>query len=264
MLVEYKVVAGIDKTKSAMKKSIIALSLLACSTGSFAQSCPVNVPNDIHIAGEQVTVYQGGEPKLLINDENQLFINGKQVALSESQSQALEAYSEHVKSYLPQMAQLADDGASIAQEVIDELSAHFGESDAFSGAEQLVDEYSEKAKQKFYPDGEFVMPADVFQSMDSDWKQEFEEALKHISMESISGVIASLSADMKSGELSFSDFQTQLKELKQSLQDKIRQRSGEVAVQAGDVCESIEGLAEEEEQLQLIIPEMKDYQMFYI
>lgn len=247
-----------------MKKTVIAMSLLACSTASYAQSCPVNVPNDIHISNDQVSVYQGGEAKLLINQDNQLFIDGQQVALSEQQSEALQSYSDHVKAYLPKMAELADDGASIAQEVIDELSAHFGESDAFSGAEQLVDEYSAKAKQKFYPDGEFVMPADVFESMGSDWKQEFEEALKHISVESISGVIASLSAEMKSGELSFSDFQSQLSELKQSLQDKIRQRSGEVAEQAGSVCESIEGLAEEEQDLQKVIPELKDYPMFYI
>ncbi|MGR5061449.1 DUF2884 family protein [Photobacterium sp. DNB22_13_2] len=247
-----------------MKKTLITLSLLTLSAGSYAQSCPVNVPNDIHIVGNEVSVYQGGQAKLMIDGDNQLFIEGKQVALSEPQTQALQSYSEHVKSYLPQMADLADDGASIAQDIIDELSTHFGGSDAFSSAELLVDEYSEKAKKKFYPDGEFVMPADVFESMDSDWKQEFEEALKHISVESISGVIASLSADMKSGELSFSDFQTQLSELKKSLQETIRQRSGEVAEQAGNVCESIEGLAEEEEQLQQIIPEMKDYPMFYI
>lgn len=247
-----------------MKKTVIALSLLACSAGSFAQSCPVNVPNDIHISDEQVSVYQGGEPKLLIDQDNQLFINGEQVALSDQQMQALQSYSEHVKSYLPKMAELADDGASIAQEVIDELSAHFGEGDAFAGAEQLVDEYSMKAKQKFYPEGEFVMPADVFGSMETDWKQEFEDALKHISVESVSGVIASLSEEMKSGELSFSEFQTQLSELKKSLQEKIRQRSGEVAEQAGSVCESIEGLAEEEQQLQKVIPELKDYPMFYI
>ncbi|PSU09090.1 DUF2884 domain-containing protein [Photobacterium gaetbulicola] len=247
-----------------MKKSVIALSLAACSAGSFAQSCPVEVPNDIHIAGDQVAVYQGGKPRLLINQDNQLFIEGRQVALSDSQMQALQAYSEHVKSYLPQMAELADSGASIAQEVIDDLSAHFGNSDAFVGAEQLVDEYSAKAKQKFYPDGEFVMPADVFRSMDSGWKQELEEALKHISVESVSGMIASLSEEMKAGELSFSQFQTQLMALKQSLQDKVRQRSGEMAVQAGELCESIEGLAEEEQQLQQVIPELKDYQLFEI
>ncbi|MGR5143420.1 DUF2884 family protein [Photobacterium sp. DNB23_23_1] len=247
-----------------MKKTIIALSLLTCSTSSFAQSCPVNVPNDIHIAGNEVSVYQDGQAKLLIDSENQLFIEDKQVALSEPQTLALQSYSEHVKSYLPQMANLADEGASIAQDIIDELSIHFGGGDAFSGAEQLVDEYSEKAKQKFYPDGEFVMPADVFESMDTNWKQEFEEALKHISMESISGIIASLSAEMKSGELSFSDFQSELSQLKQRLQETIRQRSGEVAEQAGTICESIEGLAEEEQELQQVIPELKDYQMFEI
>ncbi|PSU35008.1 YggN family protein [Photobacterium lutimaris] len=247
-----------------MNKTLITLSLLALSAGSYAQSCPVNVPNDIHIAGDHVSIYQGGQAKLLIDGDNQLFIEGKQVALSEPQTQALQSYSQHIKSYLPQMADLADDGASIAQDIIDELSSHFGESDAFSGAEKLVDEYSEKAKQKFYPEGEFVMPADVFESMGSDWKQEFDDALKHISMESISGIIASLSAEMKSGELNFSDFQTQLSELKKSLQEKIRQRSGEVAEQAGVLCDSIEGLAEEEQELQRVIPEMKDYPMFEI
>lgn len=246
-----------------MKKTLVA-SLILGSTTAFAQSCPVDVQNDIHIADEQVSVYQDGQPKMLIDENNQVYINGKRLELNAVQQQAVEAYSYGVKEYLPKMADLADDGVGIASDIVNEVSARFDSKASFAKVEGLIEDYGQKAQQKFYQDGEFVMPADMFANVDSDWKQEFEEAMKHVSMESMSGLFSALSQEMKNGEINFTELQKQFSELKVWIEEKVRSRSGEIATKANELCDSIKDLAEEEQQLHRTVPELKNYQMFEI
>ena len=247
-----------------MMKKTLAASLLLASTTAFAQSCPVDVQNDIHIAGEQVSVYQSGEPKMRIDENNQVYINGKRLELDEIQQKAVDAYSQGVKEYLPKMADIADDGVGIASDILNEVSARFDSKESFAKVETLIDDYSQKAQQKFYQGGEFVMPADMFENVDSDWKQEFEQAMKHVSIESLSGLFSALSQEMKNGELNFSELQEQFSELKVKIEEKVRARSGEITTKANDLCDSIKGLAEEEKELHRVVPALKDYQMFEI
>ena len=245
-------------------KKILTVSFLLASAGVSAQTCPVAVQNDIHIAGEQLSVYQDGQAKMMIDDNNQVYINGERLSLDAMQQQAVTAYSQGVKEYLPKMADIADDGAGIANDILDEISASFDSKESFTKVEALIDEYGQKAQQKFYQDGEFVMPANLFENIGSDWKQEFEQAMKHVSVESMSGLFAALSQQMKDGEISFTELQQKFAELKARIEEKIRSQSGEVAAKASDLCDSIKGLAEEEQELHRAIPELKDYQMFEI
>ncbi|MGF1756677.1 YggN family protein [Photobacterium sagamiensis] len=246
-----------------MKKILIG-GLLLSSASVFAQSCPVDVQNDIHINDGQVSVYQSGQPKMMIDEDNNIFINGKQLDLNAMQRRAVEAYSNGVQEYLPKMADIANDGVGIATDVLEEVSSSFDSKESFASVESLIDEYGKKAQEKFYQDGEFVMPADMFEDVDLSWKTEFEKAMKHVSVESMSGLFAALSDEMKNGEINFTELQSKFSELKARIEERIQARSGEISTKANDLCDSIKGLAEEEQQLHKAIPELKDYQMFEI
>ncbi len=251
-----------------MKKSVLAFTALAASFSAVsavqAKSCPVDVQHEVRIAGEQVSIYESGQPKLLIDENNNVFINGKQLDLNAMQQRALDAYTQSVKDNLPKMADLAKDGVGVANDVLDEVSADFDSKESFAKVQSLIDDYAAKANDKFYPDGEFVMPENLFDEMDTSWKGEFEQALKHVSLESASAMFAALSAEMKEGDLSFSEVQTKFSDLKARLEERIRSRSGEMAVKANDLCDSMKGLAQEEQEVQKVIPQLKDYQVFEI
>ncbi|MGF1685476.1 YggN family protein [Photobacterium japonica] len=247
-----------------MKKLGLALLLLPASLNVQAQSCPVNVPNDIHINDKQVALYQQGTAKVVIDENNQLFINGEKMDLDAAQKKAVEAYREHVQAYLPKMAELADDGVAVANDVVTELAASLGGEEAFAGTHALINQYSEQAKAKFYPEGQFVLPADIFSTVESDWRQEFEQAMKHVSAESMAAMFAALTAEMKDGELNFTEFQQKMLDLKTRMQTTITERSKVVAKQADEVCGDVKALAEEEQKLQTLIPELKNYPMFKI
>lgn len=255
---------AINLVKTKMLKNLLPASLLLVSATVSAQTCPVAVQHDIHIKNEQLSVYQDGQPKMMIDDNNQVYINGKRLDLDAVQQRAVNAYSEGVKEYLPKMADIADDGVGIATDILNEVSASFDSKESFAKVEALIDEYGQKAKQKFYQDDEFVVPANMFEDVGSDWKQEFEQAMKHVSVESMSGLFAALSEQMKGGEINFTELHQKFAELKTRIEEKIRSRSGEISTKVNDLCDSIKGLAEEEQELHRVVPELKEYQMFEI
>ncbi|MCD9538329.1 DUF2884 family protein [Photobacterium carnosum] len=246
-----------------MIKGLIGSLLLLSSSTVYAQSCPVDVPNPIHIDKGSVSVYEAGKPKLLIDDNNNLFINGQQVDLNAMQQKALTAYSDNMQTYLPQMAALVQQGTGLALAVLKDVSSSFDSQTAFLKVQDLVNQLSMQAQQKFHnQQGEFVMPADVFNSMDTTWKPEFENAMQQVTVESISSVLAALADEMKNGDLDFSQMQTKFSQLKTQITDTVTQHSGEMKVKANDLCGSIEGLAKQEQQLQQIIPQLQNIPMF--
>lgn len=246
-----------------MKKLLIGVLLLS-SASVFAQRCPVEVQNEIHINNGQVSVYQEGQPKMMIDENNNVFINGKPLDLNAMQRRAVDAYRNGVQEYLPKVADLANDGVGIATDILEEVSASFDSKESFASVESWIDEYEKKARETFYQDGEFVMPTDMFADVDPSWKTEFDDAMKSVSVESMSALFAALSAEMKSGEMNFTELQRKFSELKRRIEEHIQTRSSDISEKANRLCDSVKGLAEEEQQLHNVIPELKDYQMFEI
>lgn len=247
-----------------IKHSMLALVVIGASFGAQAQTCPVDVRNDIHIVDNTVSLYQEQQPKVLIDENYQLYINGQRVTLDDAQQKAVEAYSQHVQQYLPQVAAVAEEGSSMAKSVIAELASAFDSNEAFTEVDKLVDEYTLKARKKFYKDDQFVMPADIFTTAETSWKEEFEQVMQRLSGASMSAVFSALKEEMKEGELNFTEFQNKMSELKSSMENQIKIRSADVAEKAGNVCDSMQGLAQEEQALHEKIPALKDYPMFEI
>ncbi|PSV28463.1 chemotaxis protein [Photobacterium sp. GB-27] len=247
-----------------MNKILIG-TLLLSSSSVLAQSCPVDVPHPIHIDKGNISVYEQGKPKLLIDKNNEVYINGEKIDLTAMQQKAVEAYSHNVQTYLPQMAQLAQEGVGMATDVLGEVANSFDSQDAFKNVETLIAQFGQQANEKFYnQQGEFVMPADVFSNMDTNWKTEFESAMKQVSVQSIASLFAALSDEMKNGDVDFTQLQSKFSELKARLGEQMAQRSQQMKVKADSLCGSIEGLAEQEKQLQQVIPQLKGIPMFEI
>lgn len=247
-----------------MNKLMIAILLLS-SSSVLAQSCPVDVPNPIHIDKGNISVYEQGKPKLLIDNHNNVYINGEKVDLTAIQQKAVEVYSQNIQTYLPQMAQLAQEGVGMATDVLGEVANSFDSQDAFKNVEILITQFGKKAHEKFYnQQGEFVMPADVFSNMDTNWKIELESVMQQISVQSTESLFAALADEMKNGDVDFTQLQSKFAELKTRLGEQMTQRSQQMKVKADSLCGSIEGLAEQEKQLQQVIPQLKSIPMFEI
>ena len=112
-------------------KQVVALSLILVSAGSYAAQCRVDLKNQISLDGEQVEITQadGGSAKL--DGDNNLYIHGKKIALSEEQQQALQTYREQMNAYIPQAKKMADESVALANDLIDDVAQSLDAPDAF-------------------------------------------------------------------------------------------------------------------------------------
>lgn len=246
-------------------KRILTASILLVSGAAFGQSCPIDIKNEVHLKEGTVSVYQQQEPKVVIDGSNQVFINGEKLDLDQMQQQALEAYHKGVQEHLPQLVDLANDGISIASDITNEIASGFDNPEAFDGVKKLIDDFSATVNDKFYQDDTFVIPADVFDKESSSWMSEFNQVIENISMESIESAFSALSEEMKQeGGINFSELKNRVMEMKASIEEKVAARSKEVEQKATNLCDSVQDLATEEQKLQELIPQLKDYQIFEI
>ncbi|CCN36318.1 conserved hypothetical protein [Vibrio nigripulchritudo SO65] len=248
-----------------MYKKWIGLALLTMSTYSHASQCEVDVENEVHLDGHEVEVYQQGQAKVLIDKDNNVFINGEKLSLSEWQAQAVDTYREKMNEYVPRAKDIANNGADLAKDIVDDVSASFDNSEAFSNVKTAIDDFYSELESRYYQEGEFILKENAFKDAFSNWKKDFEGAMQTFNGEFFSSAFSALSEKMKTdGGINFTEMQKQMSALKDSLKEKIQGQSKEIRKEAQQYCEQLKDVATEEQKLHEKIPELKDYPVFLI
>ncbi|PKF78427.1 chemotaxis protein [Vibrio sp. vnigr-6D03] len=243
----------------------IGLALLTISTYSHASQCKVDVENEVHLDGNRVEVYQQGEAKVLIDKDNNVFINGEKLALDEWQHKAVDSYREKMNEYVPRAKDIANNGADLAKDIVDDVSASFNDSQAFNNVKSAIDDFYTDLESRYYQDGEFILKENAFGDAFSHWKKDFDGAMEKFNGEFFSSAFSALSEKMKTeGGINFTELQKQLGSLKDTLKEKIEGQSEEIRKEAQQYCEQLKDVASEEQKLHEKIPALKDYPVFLI
>lgn len=250
-----------------MKKTMLFTLFSLFSVSSFAQvpRCDINIDNELHLKNDVVSVYQQGEPKVVIDKDNQLFINGKKLDLNQVQQDAVQAYREKVSLYVPKAKDIADQGVELANEVIDDVSESFQDPNAFNNLKVSMNNFYSDIESRYYNDGEWVLKKDAISQAISNWKADSAAAMQRFNGEFFSSAFAVLSEKMKAdGGVNLSELQDQLIDLKPEVQTKLQSQSAELQKEASDYCVNLKGIANDEEALHQQIPELKGYEVFVI
>ncbi len=248
-----------------MYRKWIGLALLTISTYSLASQCQIDVENEVRLDGERVEVYQKGQPKVRIDEENNVFINGEKLTLSEWQIKAVASYREKMNEYVPKAKDIAYNGADLAKEIVDDVSASLNNSQAFNNVKSAIDDFYKDFESRYYKEGEFVLKEHAFQDALSHWKDDFDSAIKTFNGEFFSSAISVLSEKMQTeGGINFTEFQKQLGEMKETIKNKIKSQSEQIRKETEQYCDQLNDVATEEQKLHEKIPELKDYPVFLI
>lgn len=250
-----------------MNKTLLAILLALSSFSALAQAprCDININNELHLKDDVVSVYQQGEPKVVIDQENQLFINGKKIDLNQMQQQAVKTYREKVSLYVPKAKDIADQGVELANEVIDDVSESFNDPDSFNNLKKAMDDFYSDVESRYYNDGEWVLKKDAVSEAIANWKADSAAAMQRFNGEFFSSAFAVLSEKMKAdGSVNLSELQNQLIDLKAKVETKLQSQSVELQQEATDYCVDLQGIAKDEETLRQQVPELKGYEVFVI
>ncbi|MBD1575141.1 YggN family protein [Vibrio sp. S11_S32] len=248
-----------------MKRTLLSVALTLTSVSAMAQvpRCDINIDNELHLKNEQVSVYQQGKPKVVIDQNNDLFINGKKITLNQTQENAVKAYREKVSEYIPKAKKIGDDGMTLANQVIDDISASFNNSKAFDNVKTAVDGYYADIESRYYNNGEWVIKKDAVKDALSNWKQESAAAMQKFNGEFFSSAFAVLSEKMKTdGSVNLTELQTQMTDMKKQIETRLQSQSQQLQKEANAYCGNLHDLVSEEKTLHQQVPQLKNYSVF--
>ncbi|MDE1252414.1 YggN family protein [Vibrio aestuarianus] len=246
-------------------KKIILLASMMLSSPLWAAQCRVNVGHEVHLDGEKVEIIKTSTDKVLMDDQNNLYIHGERVELDAEQQSALEKYQEDINTALPKVKQLASDGLALANDILDDVAASIDSPNAFDKVKQSMTEFFADIESRYYQGDDLVLPAQTFESMSETWAEDFEKAKALFNQEVIASAFEALSSKMQQeGGLNLTELANTIAELKDKLAVRINEYSTQIQKENDDFCESLDNMVEQEQQLHQKIPELKDYQVFTI
>jgi hypothetical protein len=249
-------------TEVNMKIAALVMTL-ALSSGVQAQQCRVDIQNEVRLDGEQVEIYQTGSPKVMIDEDNNVFINGEKLDLDAMQREAVKQYREKMNEYLPKAKELAKDGLNMANDILDDVADTIGNSEAFDNVRKALEEFYRKQEEKHQEGEQYVLQEASFSEGAESWSEQFAEMKELFTDEFLSSAFDAVAESMKQeGGLNFTELKDQMVELKGKIEEKFSE--DDIQEKAEDYCDSLDDMAEEEQSLQEKIPELKDYPVFLI
>ncbi len=247
-----------------MNKTLL-LSLLFFSSSVLAAQCKVDVQNEVHLSGSNVEIHTTSGDTAVMDERNRLYLHGEQIELDSSQQQAIEDYRESVSSTLPKAKALAQKGMDVASELLDDVSASLESPNAFDDVKQSMKSFFADIESRYYENGDFVLPANSFDSMAAQWQQDFEKAKALFSQEFFSSAFDALSQKMKQeGGLNLTELAKTMDELMAKFEVRLKEHAADVEKEGKALCDSLDDIVEQEQDLHKKIPELKNYQVFTI
>ncbi|YCO04413.1 YggN family protein [Vibrio sp. VNB-15] len=246
-------------------KKLLTFSLLTISATGYAAQCRVDINNEVRMDGQNLEIVHTNGEKAVVDEDNNLFIKGEQVELDAEQKAAIEDYREKMNAYIPQAKQLASDGLALANDIIDDIAVSLDAPDSFDNVKVAVKDFFADVEARYYKDGDFILPADSFESMTDSWTADFEKAQEIFNKEFLTSAFDALSAKMKEdGGLNLTALSESMTELQAKVEQRLAEHSKEFEQQAEGLCDSLDDMAGEEQDLLKKIPALKDYQVFTI
>nr|VVV04324.1 hypothetical protein AW0309160_01708 [Aliivibrio wodanis] len=247
----------------SLKKAVVLISLLLTNQ-AWAGICPITVKNDVILTSVGEVKVENTQDKLRINKNGHVFINDNELKLTLEQKQAIEEYQQQLANYLPSIVDFTDKGFAAASEFVSDIETSFNAEGSFESVKEKINDYKQTAKQQFYQGKDLVLEQNFFQDIETGWKQDLELMVQSLDKELFSSVFNSLSNKMKEGEFNFSELQQQFSDVQSSINTKIKEHKQEMKKEAGALCDSATEIADEEQQLHELIPELKAYPAFTI
>lgn len=247
-----------------MKKILLALPLLL-SSQVYAAQCKVDLKNEIHLNGERIEIHQISGDTAIVDENNNLTIHGEKIELDDGQKQAIAEYRDNINDYLPRAKKIAQDGLALANDIVDDVAESFDAPEAFAGVKESMKQFYADIEARYYQNGDLVLPADSFGSMSETWAEDFEKAKALFNEEFITSAFDAMSEKMKAeGGLNLTEMANSMAELKERIAKRLSKHATEVEQQSEEFCDSLDQMAEQEQQLHNKIPQLKDYQIFTI
>ncbi|SJL82218.1 DUF2884 family protein [Vibrio palustris] len=246
-------------------KSLIAIIVLLSALPVWASQCRVDVKNEVHLDGQKVEIHRQDGSVAKLDENNHVLINDQSLSLNPQQRSMVDKFRTSMNDSVPKMKQVVDDSVEIANDVLDKVSASLNTPHAFDDVKKSIQSYASKMEQRYYKNGEFVLPANTYEEMQKQWTDEFNKMKSVFTSEFLTSSFNSISENMQqNGGMNLSKLSETMGNVKQQVTEQLKTHKKKINKDSKEMCESLNDIVQQEHALHEKIPELKHYQVFTI
>jgi len=250
--------------------------LLLTSLVSFiskADQCSVNFNYGVIIDPSHIRMIDMGQTVVQINDNHQLFVQGREIQLNEQQQQLINQFSSDIRAQVPEIVSIAIDGVDIGLKAVNKaIGSLTGEN---SAAQQKVqakfDELKWRIRARFNQSANnyYIAPQD-FTDLDDIFTGEFEQEIEEIITDSIGTILLAVGEamiknndnnDSGHSEQRLSTFDERIETMGKGLELEISANATALKNKAEQFCLKLNELDNLESEIQHLILPLKKYNL---
>ena len=266
-----------------MKKTLLAASLsltmmapavMAHDTdgnhGNFSfgsEQCNLEFNNSLRLDKNVIEITDEDNQVMRIDNRANVYIEGKKVELSNAQRAAVSDYADGLREQLPQVADIALEGVKLASVALAEVSKTL-DIPAFESLGSLMNDVSTEIHNSFYDGDTFVFDQDNLDAMGAAFGSEFEakieKAVEETMMESIGSILVAVGSELLSSGGDMNAMENKFENMGKAIEEKMEKEAAGLEKKAEALCGSFLVLAQQENELQSLLPGIKNYDLFTV
>jgi len=248
--------------------------LIFFSNQSKANSCNVNFNYGVIIDPAHIRIIEHGQTEVQINHQHQLFIQGKEIFLSNSQQILVDKYTIGIRDQVPAIVAIATEAVDMGLKSVSKIIAGLtGENSAshqkFQGK---LSELQWRIKSRFNQTAKsyYIAPQD-FDNLDEIFKGEFEDEIEEIVTDSLGTILMAVgeamstkSADEDNVELRLDAIGDKIEAIGKDLELELGSSTQSLKSKAATFCQNLIELNDAETLMQSSIPQLLKFDLIEI
>ena len=248
-------------------RSLLLTSLFVGSTS--AQQCDINFNYGVIIDPAHVRIVDQGQTYVQINGQHQLFVNGREILLTDKQKEQLSDYTTGIRSQVPAIVSIAIEGVELGLKAVNKvISGLTGENSAsHQQFQERFDEMKSRLRARFNhsDDSYYIAPQD-FDDFDEVFAGEFEKEIETIVSNSVGTILTAVGEAMthreeQSSEQRAETFDQRIETMGNDIKLDISNQANALEEKAAIICASLVQLDALENKLQLEIPALSEFNL---
>jgi len=224
---------------------------------SHAEQCDINLNYGIVIDPGHVRIIDEDKTYLQINGNDQLFVNGKEITLTNKQKELVTRYTLGIREQIPSIVSIAIEGVDIGFKAVNKvISGITGENSAsHQKLQKHFDELQWRLRKRFnQSDESFYIAPQGFDDLEQIFADEFEQEIEAIVTESLGTILIAVgeaitNSNSKNNEQPESPFKERMASIAEEFELEVGDKIDALKSKAENFCTKLAELDDIENQL---------------
>lgn len=246
----------------------ISGSALAHSNTSNNNECHLDLQNGVTISPNFVKVFDDNSTLFSIQENGDMTVNGKAVALTAEQQQLSADYAQGLRQAVPDAVDVALEAMEMATAGVNTaFTALFGDnSEIEHKVSGIIDKARDKINENMNRDGDlYTISPNSFSNLENAFDNELEEEIEQVAMNSMGSIFSLLGDAMSSGSGNFEQrmeaFGEKMEKMGEDLETTLEAQGDKLEAKAEALCHQLKDIDKLESQLQQQVPQFSKYEL---